>query len=70
MYQTRRNVPVELDQAIDKTTFDKSREYQLDKSTFSLFHDFFKQIEFLVSHFSFMDGKIHNDFIGCRASYV
>ena len=33
---------------IDQETFDKSRVYQLDKSSFSLVHDLFKQLEFLV----------------------
>ena len=49
VYVKSHTVPRELAGMIDQETFDKSRVYQLDKSCFSLFHDFFKQIEFLVS---------------------
>ena len=48
MYRTLRAVPPELEGKIDQDTFDKSRLYQLDKSTFSLLLGFFKELEFLV----------------------
>jgi len=41
-------VPSELEGKIDQETFDKSRLYQLDKSTFSMAHSLFKEVEFLV----------------------
>ena len=48
MYRTLRAVPPELEGKIDQHTFDKSRRYQLDKSTFSLLFGLFKELEFLV----------------------
>lgn len=41
-------VPDELVSVVDKNTFDKSRAYQLDKSTYSICYSLYKQIEFLV----------------------
>ena len=48
MYKTYKEVPAELESVQEQKEFDKSRVYQLDKSTFSFFHGFFKQVEFLV----------------------
>ena len=48
VYRTVRTVPPELEGKIDQKTFDKSRRYQLDKSTFSLVVGLFKELEFLV----------------------
>ena len=48
MYRTVLAVPSELEGKIDQETFDKSRLYQLDKSTFSMAHSLFKEVEFLV----------------------
>lgn len=42
-------MPKELTQVLDEEKFNKSRVYQLDKSSYSLIHEFFKQLEFLVS---------------------
>jgi len=48
VYRTVLAVPSELEGKIDQETFDKSRLYQLDKSTFSMAHSLFKEVEFLV----------------------
>ena len=48
VYRTLLAVPPELEGKIDQNTFDKSRRYQLDKSTFSLVFGLFKELEFLV----------------------
>ena len=46
-YVTR--VPSELASLLDQTTFNKARTYQLDKSSFSLVHNLYKQLELMVS---------------------
>ena len=48
MYQTVDSVPDEAKQIMDQDTLEKSRRYQLDKSTFSLCHDLFSHVEFTV----------------------
>ncbi len=48
VYRNSLTVPSEMAGILDQETFDKSRLYQLDKSTYSLVHDLFKQLEFLV----------------------
>jgi STE24 endopeptidase len=42
------HVPPELNSLLDESTFDKSRVYQLDKSSYGLVHDLFKQVELMV----------------------
>lgn len=48
VYCRVKDAPPELNGLISQETFDKSRRYQLDKSTFSFAHDLFKQLEFVV----------------------
>jgi STE24 endopeptidase len=43
------HVPPELNSLLDESTFDKSRVYQLDKSSYGLVHDLFKQVELMSS---------------------
>ena len=51
VYQNVIKVPAELQELIDESTFTKSRHYQLDKSSYGLVYNLFKQIEFLVSSY-------------------
>ncbi|XP_045440754.1 CAAX prenyl protease 1 homolog isoform X4 [Pipistrellus kuhlii] len=45
IYKTTTHVPMELGQIIDSETFEKSRLYQLDKSTFSFWSGLYSEIE-------------------------
>lgn len=49
VFKTSRTVPKQVKKIMDEETFTKSRIYQLDKSSYSLVHGFYKQLEFLVS---------------------
>ena len=41
-------VPEEAKEMFDQNTFDKSRVYQLDKSSFAMAKELYQQLEFLV----------------------
>ena len=56
------HVPPELNSLLDESTFDKSRVYQLDKSSYGLVHDLFKQVELMVRA-----GYYRNGFHTCCA---
>jgi len=45
IYKNTENIPVELQENLDKETFEKSRLYQLDKSRFSFYSSFYSQVE-------------------------
>uniref|UniRef100_A0A4X1VTQ6 CAAX prenyl protease n=2 Tax=Sus scrofa TaxID=9823 RepID=A0A4X1VTQ6_PIG len=45
IYKTTTHVPLELGQIMDSETFEKSRLYQLDKSTFSFWSGLYSEIE-------------------------
>uniref|UniRef100_H3ACS3 CAAX prenyl protease n=1 Tax=Latimeria chalumnae TaxID=7897 RepID=H3ACS3_LATCH len=45
IYKTTTHVPTELGQIMDEETFEKSRLYQLDKSTFSFWSGLYSEIE-------------------------
>lgn len=45
IYKTTKELPVELTSVIDEKTFDKSREYAIDKSNFGFWHGLFSQFE-------------------------
>eukprot|EP00069_Balaena_mysticetus_P017138 bmy_02080T0 len=45
IYKTTTRVPLELGQIMDSETFEKSRLYQLDKSTFSFWSGLYSEIE-------------------------
>ncbi|XP_004705331.1 CAAX prenyl protease 1 homolog [Echinops telfairi] len=45
VYKTTTHVPLELGQIMDSETFEKSRLYQLDKSTFSFWSGLYSEIE-------------------------
>ncbi|XP_054577609.1 CAAX prenyl protease 1 homolog isoform X3 [Eptesicus fuscus] len=45
IYKTTTHVPMELGQIIDSETFEKSRLYQLDKSTFSFWSGLYSEME-------------------------
>lgn len=47
-------VPDKVMEIMDEKTFKKSQCYQLDKSSYSLVHNLYKQIEFLVSWIGLM----------------
>lgn len=49
MYRDTEKVPEELQEYINKDTFEKSRKYQCDKSRFGFFSGFYSQIESSVS---------------------
>lgn len=50
IYKTTTHVPPELGQIMDSETFEKSRLYQLDKSTFSFWSGLYSEIEGTVSN--------------------
>lgn len=45
IYKTTTHVPPELEQIMDSDTFEKSRLYQLDKSTFSFWSGLYSEVE-------------------------
>ncbi|XP_019063282.1 CAAX prenyl protease 1 homolog isoform X2 [Fukomys damarensis] len=45
IYKTTTHVPLELEQIMDSETFEKSRLYQLDKSTFSFWSGLYSEVE-------------------------
>uniref|UniRef100_A0AC11E3T8 Zinc metallopeptidase STE24 n=1 Tax=Ovis aries TaxID=9940 RepID=A0AC11E3T8_SHEEP len=45
VYKTTTHVPLELGQIMDSETFEKSRLYQLDKSTFSFWSGLYSEVE-------------------------
>ncbi|XP_024594636.1 CAAX prenyl protease 1 homolog isoform X2 [Neophocaena asiaeorientalis asiaeorientalis] len=45
IYKTTTHVPLELGQIMDSETFEKSRLYQLDKSTFSFWSGLYSEVE-------------------------
>ncbi|XP_021119066.1 CAAX prenyl protease 1 homolog isoform X3 [Heterocephalus glaber] len=45
IYKTTTHVPPELEQIMDSETFEKSRLYQLDKSTFSFWSGLYSEVE-------------------------
>lgn len=49
VYRTTTHVPWELGQIMDSETFEKSRLYQLDKSTFSFWSGLYSELEGTVS---------------------
>lgn len=49
VYRTTTHVPQELGQIMDSETFEKSRLYQLDKSTFSFWSGLYSEVEGTVS---------------------
>jgi len=49
VYRTTTHVPRELGQIMDSETFEKSRLYQLDKSTFSFWSGLYSEVEGTVS---------------------
>ncbi|XP_019851377.1 PREDICTED: CAAX prenyl protease 1 homolog [Amphimedon queenslandica] len=48
VYKTVTKVPQELASVLDQETFDKSRLYQLDQSTYSAIYSVYKVLEFMV----------------------
>lgn len=48
VYRSVTEVPSELTSLLDQDTFNKARTYQLDKSSFNIFHNLYKQLEFMV----------------------
>lgn len=42
-------MPAELKDCLDQETFDKSRLYQIDRSTFGFYHGLYSQCEMTVS---------------------
>ena len=52
MYKTVRDVPPELEDALDKATFEKARLYQVDKREFGFWSGLYGQMETTVSWMS------------------
>ncbi|EHB18901.1 CAAX prenyl protease 1-like protein [Heterocephalus glaber] len=50
IYKTTTHVPPELEQIMDSETFEKSRLYQLDKSTFSFWSGLYSEVEGTIIH--------------------
>ncbi|KAK4808980.1 hypothetical protein QYF61_015214 [Mycteria americana] len=50
VYRTTTHVPQELGQIMDSETFEKSRLYQLDKSTFSFWSGLYSEVEGTLLH--------------------
>ena len=50
LYKKVRNVPEELQSAMDDETFSKARLYQIDKSVFGFYSGVYSQIEMSVSN--------------------
>ncbi len=48
VYKNSLSLPDEVKEIMDEKIFDKSRIYQLDKSSYSFARDLYKQLEFLV----------------------
>ncbi|KAM6335265.1 CAAX prenyl protease 1 homolog isoform 3-T3 [Alca torda] len=55
VYRTTTHVPQELGQIMDSETFEKSRLYQLDKSTFSFWSGLYSEVEGTTLGFFFKD---------------
>ena len=49
LYKEVDKVPKELESVLDQATFDKAKNYQLDKSNFGFWSDVYSQIEMTVS---------------------
>uniref|UniRef100_A0A674GEG4 CAAX prenyl protease n=1 Tax=Taeniopygia guttata TaxID=59729 RepID=A0A674GEG4_TAEGU len=69
VYRTTTHVPQELGQIMDSETFEKSRLYQLDKSTFSFWSGLYSEVEgtvMLATLFSAVTGlpwSLYNTFV-------